>query len=58
MKFNCGPTLWERRKEWHIWFAWYPVRVGLHEKRWLEFVYRRMRSDAEGRIVAEYKGVG
>ena len=48
MKFNCGPTLQEKikaRKEWHDWFAWYPVRIavtlGSSDCRWLETVERR-----------------
>lgn len=48
MKFDCGPTPRERRNalraaqsEWHSWFAWYPVRVGPRECRWLEPVERR-----------------
>lgn len=31
----------ERLGKWHRHFAWLPVRVGLHEHRWLEFVERR-----------------
>lgn len=44
MKWDCGETLGEkiaREKEWHLWFAWYPVRVGPHDCRWLEYVERR-----------------
>ena len=44
MKIECGLTLKEQRianRKWHKWFAWYPVRVGHREKRWLEYVYRR-----------------
>ena len=44
MKLNCGPT-WEEkrdaRKEWHDWFAWYPVRIGSNHCRWLETVERK-----------------
>lgn len=45
MRFDCGETIEERSKrleEWHLWFAWYPVRVGPHDCRWLEYVERRM----------------
>ena len=48
MKFNCGPTLREKveaRKEWHEWFAWYPVRVASGDCRWLETVERRGEHD-------------
>ena len=52
MKFNCGLTVEERAEqwareeaeydrriaEWHDWFAWYPVRVGPSDCRWLETV--------------------
>jgi hypothetical protein len=44
MKFNCGPT-WQEKREleasWHPWFAWYPVRVGSHDCRWLEVIERK-----------------
>ena len=43
MRLNCGPT-WEERiaakEKWHRWFAWYPVRVGSGDCRWLETVER------------------
>ena len=49
MKFNCGKRTYAQRKKarqkalkhWHKWFAWYPVRLGEHDCRWLEFVQRR-----------------
>lgn len=44
MKFDCGETYaeWEERiGRWHSWFAWYPVRVGKHDCRWLERVERK-----------------
>lgn len=46
MKFNCGreriPAVIERAKHlWHTWFAWYPVRVGRNDCRWLETVHRK-----------------
>lgn len=28
-------------QQWHKWFAWWPVRVGPSDHRWLEFVERR-----------------
>ncbi len=35
---------WEEEKahkrQWHKWFAWYPVQVGKGDYRWLETVYR------------------
>ena len=57
MKFNCGPS-WEERKaakiaykeEWHPWFAWFPVRVGDRDCRWLETVERK------GRFFCGYEG--
>jgi hypothetical protein len=30
-----------RRKVWHSWFVWYPIRVGPSEVIWLETVLRR-----------------
>lgn len=44
MKFDCGPT-WEETKarlsDWHPVYAWFPVRVGSHDCRWLEVVERK-----------------
>jgi hypothetical protein len=40
MKFDCGQTHQEKQ-EWHQWFAWFPVEVGPHDCRWLEYVERR-----------------
>jgi hypothetical protein len=44
MRWDCGPT-WEEikaaREQWHPWFAWYPVRVGPRDCRWLERVERK-----------------
>ena len=31
----------DRRKKWHAWFAWYPVRLNESEVAWLEFVQRK-----------------
>lgn len=55
MRFNCGPTWQERtalRECWHRWFAWYPVRVGTRDCRWLETIERR------GKYWAFYGGAG
>ena len=55
MKWDCGPTHAERhaarrarhealvaeRSKWRSWFAWFPVRVGSHDCRWLETIERR-----------------
>lgn len=44
MKFNCGPTRGEKVKileDWHLHFAWLPVRVGPRDCRWLEWVIRK-----------------
>lgn len=50
MKFNCGLTrrAWAKMhhaliSEWHSWFAWWPVRVGECDCRWLERVERRYK---------------
>jgi hypothetical protein len=45
MKFDCGDDALTRRlrlTDWHRWFAWYPVRVGPRDCRWLEAVERRI----------------
>ena len=44
MKFNCGPTSKEKRlakEQWHKRFAWYPIRTGPRECRWLEYIERK-----------------
>ena len=62
MKFNCGPT-WEEKKaakeKWHKWFAWYPIRIGSKDCRWLETIERKgsyeLLSDIECGWVYEYR---
>lgn len=29
-------------KDWHKWFAWFPVRISDQENAWLEYVERRI----------------
>ena len=49
MKFDCGKRSRSLRRElrirarkwWHPWYAWYPVRIGKHDCRWLELVWRK-----------------
>ena len=55
MKFNCGPDKAEKfrlererllkqqenSKEWKKMFAWFPIRVGSYDCRWLEFIETR-----------------
>ena len=41
MKFNCPKRTPRDDTLWHKWFAWYPVRVGDNDCRWLEFVCRK-----------------
>jgi len=55
MKLNCGRTARERLIErldrksirsfelskWHKWFAWYPIRIGYRDCRWLEYIERK-----------------
>lgn len=61
MKFNCGPTRAEKRKakkEWHRWFAWYPVRLRHWDEhnmfresrdcRWLEVIERKGHMEYDG----------
>ena len=51
MKFKCGPTLQEKinaRKDWHEWFAWYPVTLDGSDCRWLETVERRGNHNFKG----------
>lgn len=41
MKFSCPKRIEIDYIHWYKWFAWYPVRVGDNECRWLEFVCRK-----------------
>lgn len=44
MKWDCGrswPEEYAAKRQWHSWFAWFPVRVGTHDCRWLELVERK-----------------
>ena len=44
MKFDCGLDPEEKKQyylNWHKKFAWFPIKVGSHDCRWLEFVYRK-----------------
>lgn len=55
MRFNCGAPKDERHETdvlaadlfalkmqlWGKWFAWFPVRVGPRDCRWMEAVLRR-----------------
>lgn len=36
-----------KNKGWHIWFAWYPVRVDNHVV-WVEYVWRRRTVQSAG----------
>lgn len=52
MKIDCGPT-WQEKylakkeiekanykllNEWRKKFAWWPIRIGSHDCRWLEYI--------------------
>lgn len=55
MKLDCGPTKQERFEQrlkknvekakrlerWHKRFAWWPIRLGSRDCRWLELIERR-----------------
>ena len=63
MKFNCGETREEKRErlreiesQWHNWFAWYPVRVGSNECRWLETVERKRHYISRVEYKFDYRG--
>jgi len=51
MKFNCGPTSFEksqareaRLSDWHLYYCFLPKRMtNTHECRWLEWVLRKGR---------------
>ena len=51
MKFDCGEDPLkkglreeDRLRGWHTKFAWFPVRIGDNDCRWLEFVERKCPS--------------
>ena len=44
MKFECGKRKRLKKaakKKWHSYFAWYPIKVGFEDCRWLETIERR-----------------
>ena len=44
MKFNCGETAREKRErlsQWHRHFLLFPVRLGSHDCRVFEWVWRK-----------------
>ncbi len=47
MKFICGKRelrryeKWRESQDWHLWFAWRPVKVGYEDCRWCEYVWRK-----------------
>ena len=59
MKINCGPSAdakvllarerlrqdWENLSKWHTVFAFFPIRVGENDCRWLEYIERRFFPD-------------
>jgi len=61
LKFDCGLTYQdkqERKRKWHLWFAWHPITIGSHDCRWLEKVYRKGRQKynfLHGHWLWEYK---
>lgn len=38
---DCKRRRDEARREWHVWFAWRPVKLEHGDCRWFEFVERR-----------------
>lgn len=44
MKFNCGPSWYEKhlaKEQWHDFFPLWPRRVGDGDCRWLEYIERK-----------------
>ena len=40
MKYDCNASF-DRKHQWHKWFAWYPVQLSRNDCRWLEYVERK-----------------
>lgn len=40
MRFDCHKRYF-KKKEWHKWFAWYPVEVAERDCRWMETIERK-----------------
>lgn len=65
MRFNCGLSYEASRQrareywcgQWTPWFAWYPVRVGECDCRWLETVERKAENVTCG-IIFEHVPFG
>lgn len=51
MKIDCGQSKLAKNRhltDWHPWFAWFPVRLGENDCRWLEVIERKY--DFQSRI--------
>lgn len=60
MKFDCGETVQEyieRTSNWHKHFCLFPVRIGPHDCRWLEYVERRCTYYPLHDTVVEYRAI-
>lgn len=49
MKFNCDYR--DRVRNWHDWFAWYPVKISEGDCRWLETIEVRADVSGSGRYI-------
>ncbi len=48
MKFGKSNIEKEREKRWHLWFAWYPVRLADGRWAWLETLERKLEAGMNG----------
>jgi hypothetical protein len=60
MRFKFGHSreqkaaIREAKKEWHVWYAWLPVRVGNGPWAWFEHVQRIAREGQTGMAEPAY----
>lgn len=47
----------QKERDWHRWFAWYPVKTEGSERVWLEYVERRWNPRTMHRYTDSYEDV-
>lgn len=44
LKIDSNYKKYSEQKEWHTWFAWFPIRVSNDEVIWLQAVERKRQN--------------
>ena len=46
---------WRGCQDWHVWFAWYPVRIDDETVVWLQNLRRHVRVNEDVGVVKQYE---